>query len=84
MCESDFVEFLEENDNGEMRSIKKYCGEDDPAVYLSARSKMQIHYVQTVNFAGTGWVINFIGVDEGKLSLDEVNSDPDFLYIEIG
>lgn len=66
MCESDYVEFLEENESGEMTSIKKYCGEDEPAVYVSARSKLLIHHVQTLNFAGTGWIINFMGVHEGS------------------
>lgn len=66
MCEKDYVEFLEENDAKEMTSIKRYCGGDDPAIYVSPKSKVLVHYVQTVNFAGTGWIINFIGVQEGK------------------
>lgn len=69
MCESDYVEFLEENDEGEMRPIKKFCGEDDPAIYVSARSKVFVHYAQTLNFAGTGWILNFIGVHEGSETL---------------
>jgi hypothetical protein len=67
-CPSEYVEFLEENDRGESESIKKYCGEDDPAVYVSAKSKIQVHYIQTRNFPGTGWSLNFMGVHEGETS----------------
>lgn len=69
MCESDYIEFLEENEGGEKVSLKKFCGEDEPAVYVSPKSKVIVHYVQTLNFAGTGWVLNFMGVNEGKVSL---------------
>ena len=65
MCESDYVEFIETKDNGEEIS-KKYCGEDNPAVYVSSKSSVIVHHLQTLNFAGTGWVLNFIGVPEGK------------------
>lgn len=66
LCESDYVEFQEANEAGETVSIKKFCGEDEPAIYVSAKSKVQVHYVQTLNFPGTGWIINFMGVHEGK------------------
>lgn len=66
MCENDYVEFLEENERGESISIKKFCGEDEPAVYVSPKSRIVVHYVQTLNFDGTGWVMNFMGVHEGK------------------
>lgn len=69
MCESDYLEILEEDERGEKVSLKKYCGEDEPAVYVSPKSKVIVHYVQTLNFAGTGWVLNFMGVSEGKVSL---------------
>lgn len=66
MCDNDFVEFLEANDQGVVTSIKKFCGDDDPAVYVSTRSQLRVHHKQTLNFAGTGWIINFIGTAEGK------------------
>ncbi|CRL00998.1 CLUMA_CG014207, isoform A [Clunio marinus] len=65
MCESDYVEILEEYGIGEMTSIKQYCGGDNPAVYVSEKSKLLVHHVQTLNFAGTGWTLNFMGVHEG-------------------
>lgn len=67
-CENDYVEFLEANEQGEIASIKKFCGEDEPAIYVSAKSELQVHYRQTVNFGGTGWIINFIGVHEGEVT----------------
>lgn len=66
LCDSDYVEFLEANDQGEPAAIKKYCGEDDPAVFVSSRSTLLVHHAQTVNFAGTGWTIYFMGVKEGE------------------
>lgn len=68
-CENDYVEILEEKENSrEFMSIKRYCGEDKPAVFVSARNQIKIHYMQTVNFAGTGWTLYFMGVNEGKFT----------------
>lgn len=66
-CGNDYVEILEPNENREFVSIKRYCGDDKPAVFMSASSKIKINYMQTVNFDGTGWAINFMGVHEGEL-----------------
>lgn len=65
-CDIDYVELLEENDEKEFVPIKKYCGDDEPAVYVSRRSQVRVHYVQTLHFAGTGWTMNFMGIHEGK------------------
>lgn len=65
LCSSDYVEFLEKDLNGVVVPIKRYCGDDDPAVYVSTRSTMKIHYKQSINFGGTGWMLNFMGVQEG-------------------
>ena len=65
-CGKDYVEFLEENEANEFRSIKSYCGDDEPAMYVSSRSQIKIHYVQTVHFAGTGWMLHFMGIHEGN------------------
>lgn len=69
LCDEDYVEFLEKNDRGDMVTVKRYCGDDEPANYVSTQSKVHVHYSQTLNFASTGWVINFIGVIEGKHNL---------------
>ncbi|KAG5668318.1 hypothetical protein PVAND_016262 [Polypedilum vanderplanki] len=64
-CDIDYVELMEENSEKEFVSIKKYCGDDEPAIYVSSKSQIRVHYKQTVHFAGTGWIINFIGVHQG-------------------
>lgn len=66
-CENDYVEILEEDESKEFVSIRSFCGDDKPAVFVSARNQVRIHYMQTVNFAGTGWTLNFMGVHEGNL-----------------
>jgi CUB domain len=65
-CENDYVEILEENDDSKFVSIKTYCGDDNPAVYTSSRSTLKIHHMQTVHFPGTGWIIHFMGIKEGR------------------
>lgn len=67
-CESDYVEFLEDNDNDSESIVRKYCGEDDPDVYKSSKNKVRVHYKKTVNFSGTGWIIHFMGVSDGEYS----------------
>lgn len=64
-CSSDYIEFLEENLNGVLTPIKRYCGEKYPANYVSNRSTVKIHYQQSIHFPGTGWILNFMGVHEG-------------------
>ena len=65
-CENDYVEILEENDSKEFVVTKSYCGDDKPAVFIGSGSKIKVHYKQSVHFAGTGWMINFMGIHEGK------------------
>lgn len=66
-CNNDYVEILEPNvENKEFMPIKRYCGDDKPAVFVSSSSKIKINYMQSVNFAGTGWTVNFMGVHEGE------------------
>lgn len=67
LCGFDYVEVLEENESGEFTSIKKYCGDDRPANFISSKSQVKIHHVQSVNFSGVGWKIKFMGVQEGAM-----------------
>jgi CUB domain len=64
-CGSEFVEILEANENQEFVSARRYCGDDKPAVFVSTQSQIKVHHLQTLNFGGTGWTINFMGVHEG-------------------
>jgi hypothetical protein len=74
-CEIDYVELLEENESQEFVSIKKYCGDDEPAIYVSGKSQLRVHHAQTVHFAGTGWMIHFMGIHEGERSRRIVDND---------
>ncbi|KAL7042861.1 hypothetical protein ACKWTF_001317 [Chironomus riparius] len=65
-CENDYVEILEENDSKEFVATKSYCGDDKPAIFVGSGSKIKVHYKQSVHFAGTGWMINFMGIHEGS------------------
>ena len=67
MCQNNYVEFIEESENGIQQPIKRFCGKDDVSVIVSSRSKIKVHYVKTVNFDGVGWMIQFMGVNEGKI-----------------
>jgi hypothetical protein len=46
-------------------SMRKYCGDDNPEIYISSKSKVQVHHVQTPNLPGTGWMIQYMGIHEG-------------------
>lgn len=65
LCATDYLEILEQNESNEFASLKKYCGEDEPATFVSSKSQIQVHHVQTVNLSGVGWRIRFMGVREG-------------------
>ena len=68
-CANDYVEILAPNENREFVSQKRYCGDDSPAPFVSPSHQVKIRYIQTVNFAGTGWTLNFIGINEGGFVL---------------
>lgn len=65
LCESDYVEVLEANSSGELIQVRKFCGDDRPAPFTSTGNKVLVHYVQTLNFPGTGWILSFVGLNEG-------------------
>lgn len=65
-CENDYVEILEKNNAKEFMPVKTYCGDDNPAIYVSSQSQIKVHHKQTVHFSGTGWIIHFMGIHEGN------------------
>ena len=65
-CESDYVELIETDISTKVDSVmRKYCGDDEPQVFVSSENTMKVHYKRTVNFDGSGWLINFMAVYEG-------------------
>uniref|UniRef100_A0A7G3AGB7 Cubilin n=1 Tax=Lutzomyia longipalpis TaxID=7200 RepID=A0A7G3AGB7_LUTLO len=65
-CPSNYVEFQEVEADGKTRVERTYCGDDIPAVYKSEKSRILVHFVKDVNFAGSGWVLQFMGVHENS------------------
>lgn len=65
-CETDFLEIIETDIATKVDAIKRtYCGDDEPQIYVSSDNNVKIHFKKTVNFDGTGWIINFMAVNEG-------------------
>lgn len=65
-CDTDYVQFVEIDDSGKESVARQFCGDDTPAVYKSLTSKIVIKYMRTVNFAGLGWDLQFMGVAESS------------------
>ncbi|XP_063696850.1 cubilin homolog [Culicoides brevitarsis] len=63
-CNGNYVQILEKNAAGEEEVKRQYCGEDEPAVYRSETSIVAVKLKTTRNFAGTGFIANFMGVSE--------------------
>lgn len=63
-CDTDYVQFVEIDDSGKESVARQFCGSDIPAVYKSLTSKIIVKYMRTVNFAGLGWDLQFMGVTE--------------------
>ncbi|XP_050328157.1 cubilin homolog [Bactrocera neohumeralis] len=61
-CHSDYLEVIERDDDGTEDVVRRFCGGDNPKKYKSTRSSLSIRFHKTVNYDGTGWVINFSGV----------------------
>lgn len=44
---------------------RQFCGDDRPSVYTAKKNRVSIRFKKTVNFSGTGWLINFMGINSG-------------------
>lgn len=62
-CELNYVEIIENDQN---ISPTKFCGTDDPAPYKAKSNQLKVHFKSSMNFAGTGWVANFMAVHESS------------------
>lgn len=62
-CEQNYVEIIEMDENTQST---KFCGTDNPAPYKARSSKLKVHFVSGLNFAGTGWIANFMAVHENS------------------
>ncbi|XP_052870861.1 cubilin homolog [Anopheles cruzii] len=70
-CATDYLQILDREgpDGGpssdEAKVVRQHCGGDKPANYISANSVLQVRYKKTLNFAGVGWMIKFMGIERG-------------------
>ncbi|XP_055295203.1 cubilin homolog [Sitodiplosis mosellana] len=63
-CDSNYVELIENDDTV---PPTKFCGTDEPAPYRAKSSRLEVHFKNSINFAGTGWVIDFMAVHEDSI-----------------
>lgn len=63
-CELNYVEIIESDDS---IAPTKFCGTDEPAPYKARSSQLKVHFKSSMNFAGEGWVINFMAVHENSI-----------------
>uniref|UniRef100_A0A1B0D3H0 Uncharacterized protein n=1 Tax=Phlebotomus papatasi TaxID=29031 RepID=A0A1B0D3H0_PHLPP len=61
-CQTNYVQFLEVNSDGSTRVGSVFCGDDVPAVYKAETNRLIVRFVKDANFAGTGWILQFMGV----------------------
>lgn len=65
-CNGNYVQIIEKSAAGEEEVKRSYCGGDEPAMYRSETSIVTVRLKTTRNFAGTGFIANYIGAFEGK------------------
>lgn len=63
-CETNYVEIIENDENV---ASTKFCGSDSPAPYKGASNQLKVHFKSNLNFAGTGWMINFMAIHENSV-----------------
>ncbi|KAH8420258.1 hypothetical protein KR009_008365, partial [Drosophila setifemur] len=61
-CHTDYLQILEQDGDGQEREVRRFCGDDNPRVYKSGKSRLVVRFHKTVNYDGVGWVIRFAGV----------------------
>lgn len=62
-CSDNFLQIIEINQDTKSEEVsRQFCGEDSPSPYKSKNSIVKIRFKKTLNFAGTGWIINFMAV----------------------
>lgn len=68
-CNNNFVQFLETK-NGIEEVMRTFCGDDTPANFVGMSNRLVVRFKKTVNFAGTGWLANFMAVQPNSTPTD--------------
>lgn len=63
-CELNYVEISEQS---ESIAPTRFCGKDVPAPYKAKSNQLKVRFKSSLNFAGTGWIANFMGVHENAI-----------------
>lgn len=64
-CNSDYVVLYDVTPESETE-ISRFCGGDAPGVIVGKSNAMAVRFVKTVNFSGSGFKLEFMGVFESK------------------
>lgn len=52
----------------EERLVRTFCGTDTPANFVAQSNRLVVRFKKTVNFAGTGWLLNFMAVQPNVIA----------------
>jgi CUB domain len=64
-CPSNYIEIIHTTADGVEHTLR-YCGEDTPEKFRASTNVVTVRYKKSVHFSGTGWIIHFIAVHQGK------------------
>lgn len=64
-CANDYVILYDVTEEGD-KEITRFCGGDNPAPIIGSTSAMALRFVKTVNFDGSGFKVDFMGVFESE------------------
>lgn len=67
-CATNYVVLYELTRDTE-KEISRFCGGDTPATIVGASNAMALRFVKTVNFAGSGFNVEFMAVFESEFDL---------------
>lgn len=68
-CSDNYLQIIESKENGGESVERQFCGTDTPSNFTSIQNRLDIRFKKTVNFAGTGWLINFMAVSPDAKSI---------------
>lgn len=62
-CADNFVQLIEVHELTSVeKTVRTFCGMDTPGIFVSASNRLVVRFKKTVNFAGTGWLMNFMAL----------------------
>ncbi|XP_061386037.1 cubilin homolog [Musca vetustissima] len=74
-CHTDYLQLIEYDNfvggrpEGEGKVVRQFCGEDEPKLYTSTGNYVTVRFHKTVNYDGTGWVLQFSAAQSDYIQL---------------